>query len=469
MNDVRNILFILTDQQRFDSLGCNGSPVAKTPHLDRLAAEGRNFKNHFVANPVCSPSRGAIWTGRYPSRNGLWANGGTLPQTEATIPQTFAAQGFQTAHFGKLHLVPILNRVDPHPPYGFEVCEVAEGDQQYPPHDAYFNWLRQKAPLAFAEYLAELFTKGQAEGYTSKLPEELHMSTWVTERATDWLKSERDSGQPFFLSLGYFDPHHAFNPVEPYAGAFEDVEMPPPPDDAAFFENKPPHYRSRSEGMGDATRDPQRMARVQRAYHAMVHHLDTCVGRLVDALEALGLREDTVIVFSSDHGELLGDHRMLWKGPFLLDTLLKVPLVVSGGGIAGPDVEGLSSAVDFYATLPSLAGIAAADPKDGLRLLDEAGRPFPDGERGEIYAEWDDTSGGPTRCVRALRTARYKLIEYQGHDLGEFYDVGHDPGETRNLHGSDDPAIRAERDRMRDLLWHRYHRDRPETPLSPGW
>ncbi|NJK91061.1 MAG: sulfatase-like hydrolase/transferase [Blastochloris sp.] len=210
---ARNILLILTDQQRYDSLGATGSAVAQTPNLDALVREGLCFDRHFVTNPVCSPSRGSIWTGLYPSQHGLWGNGGSLPENLPTLPSVLSRAGWQTAHFGKMHLVPILARTRPHPRYGFDTMEVAEGDQQYPPDDAYFNWLREREPMLFAEYLEELYTKGQAQGYTSRLPKHLHMSEWVTERGLDWLQNRREPGQPFFLSLGYFDPHHAFNPV----------------------------------------------------------------------------------------------------------------------------------------------------------------------------------------------------------------------------------------------------------------
>ncbi len=466
---MRNVLFITTDQQRFDSLGCNGSAVAKTPHLDELAAEGCCFKNHFVANPVCSPSRGSIWTGEYPSRHGLWANGGTLPTDLPTIPQTFNAHGFQTAHFGKLHLVPILNRVDPHPHYGFQVCEVAEGDQQYPPHDAYFNWLRQRAPMAFAEYLEELYTQGQTKGYTSKLPEELHLSTWLTQRTRHWLEAERNPEQPFFLSVGFFDPHHAFNPVEPYASAFKEADLPMPPDDPAFFEGKPPHYRKRSDILSHHTRDPQKMGATQRAYHAMVHHVDACIGQLLQTLDQLGLRETTTVVFTSDHGELLGDHGMLWKGPFLLDSLLRVPLIIRSPGLAPKDVTELTSAVDFYSTLPALAGLSIADPRQGLPMLNAAGETFPTGHHEEIYAEWDEPGNGPTRTVRCLRNQNYKLILYPGREVGEFYDLQADPGEIRNLYGASEKSLVAAREAMQDRLLHHYHRERPDVAISPGW
>ncbi len=466
MNKPRNVVFIVTDQQRFDTLGCNGCAYARTPHLDQLAATGLNFQNHLVANPVCSPSRGAIWTGKYPSQNGLWANGGRLPETEGTIPQVFNQAGFQTAHFGKLHLVPILDRVEPHPAYGFQTCEVAEGDQQYPPHDAYFNWLRQKAPMKFAEYLEELYTKGQTHGYTSKLPEELHLSTWLTQRGERWLEHERDSKRPFFLSLGFFDPHHAFNPVEPYASAFDDVDIPMPPFDERFFEGKPAHYRKRSEMLSKHTRDPEKMLAIQRAYHAMVHHIDSCVGRLVETLDRLGLREDTAIVFTSDHGELLGDHGMLWKGPFLLDSLMKVPLIVNGASEASGNVHGLTSSVDFFATLPALAGIEVADPKSGLPFLDAAGSLFPAGDREEVYMEWDEPGDGPTRTVRGLRTASHKLIMYPGTEVEECYDLQNDPGEVKNL--CDRRELPEEYHVLRDRLCS-YHQERPKAEVINGW
>ena len=471
MSSPKNIVFIISDQQRYDTLGCNGNKLAKTPVLDGLAEKGLNFKNHQVANPVCCPSRGTIFSGKYISNHSLWAMGNRLDEDEETIPKVFNAAGYQTAHFGKMHLIPILDRIGQHPDYGFQTFEVAEGDQQYTSDDAYTNWLRKTAPNDFMAYMGEVFHKGHNDGYASKLKEELHHSTWVTDRAENWLGNERDPSKPFLLSLGYFDPHHAFNPVEPYASMFDDVDFPAPPNDAAYFEGKPTHYKDRLQATKGTMEDPNRIQSVQRAYAAMVAHIDHCIGRVVQQLEAQNLLENTVIVFSTDHGEFLGDHGMLWKGAYLTENLLHVPLIIAGAGITHAEVEALTSSVDFFATLPALAGIENVDPKDGLPMMGTDGSLFPQGAHDALYAEFNDRSWKSPNAVRSVRTERWRLIVYPDQDIvSEFYDLKNDPTEVHNCYLSQDPEIAAARDALEKRFWDEFYIPRPEgEPGAPNW
>ena len=461
-----NILFILTDQQRYDTLACNGASFAKTPNLDRLAKSGASFHQHVVANPVCSPSRASIWTGQAPSAHGLWANGGALDSSAETIASHLTTHGYQTAHFGKMHLVPILNRVDAHPAFGFQKIEVAEGDQQYPPDDAYFNWLRAREPMRFAELLEELYTKGQADGYASRLPRPLHQSEWTTDRASDWLQNERDENHPFFLSVGFFDPHHAFNPVREFWDLFEETNFPPAARDQEWDSLRPEQYATRRQGLAKFFSDPAKLQATIRAYHAMVAHVDACIGRLLDALKTTGLDNQTLIVFSSDHGELLGDHGMLWKGPFLLDSLMRVPLIMAGPGIpAGHRFDAPTSSLDFFPTFARLAG-ADTPHLPGRSLLRKDGTLEPPDPDRLCYAEWDAPGDGPASCLRMLRSGRDKIIiNPLRPEIGEYYDLISDPHECRNRWNAVDPRQQELRNEIL-TLWHRPH---PDTPVIEGW
>lgn len=469
----RNVLLILTDQQRFDTLGCNGSAVARTPNVDRLAATGLNFQNHFVANPVCGPSRASIMTGKHITEHGLWANGCRLPAHQQTLPQVMAGHGFHTAHFGKFHLEPIIPRIRPHAPYGFDVCEVAEGDQQLIDDD-YFRWLRTQHPDLFVAYLDEMYSKGHANAYTSIMPEEHHLSTWVTGRANDWLRHRRPADKPFLLSVGYFDPHHAFNPCEPYASAFADADVPQPRFDEAALDAKPAQYRQRFKTVRGTTRDAEKMTAVSRAYHAMCAHLDKCVGDLLTTLEEQGLAEDTVVIFSSDHGELLGEQGLLWKGPFLLDDLLRVPLIVNVPGAplrpeGGETVTSLTSAVDLLASVQAGGGVSTD------RITRASGRPMfdhdfnlhPDGERDHVLAEWEAPNDGSSSSLRCIRTATHKLVHYNRSDEGELYDLHDDPGEMHNCY--DAPGSAAVRDGLFSQLSDHYLSRCPDTRCEGGW
>ncbi len=468
MNKPKNVVLIMTDQQHFRTLGCHGVPEARTPNIDALATSGIDFQNHIVTNPVCSPSRASIITGLYPTEHGLWTNGCALPEHLDTIPKLLGRNGWQTAHFGKLHLVPIVSRIAPHPPYGFDTCEVSEGDQQLIDDD-YFRWLRTTHPSVFVEYLTEMYSQGHAKGYKSKLPEALHPSTWVTDRAIDWLRDRRDPKKPFFLEASFFDPHHAFNPCEPYASAYDDIDVSAPVFDEASIATRPEHYRKHYEGCKGTTRDPEKMTAILKAYHAMVSHIDHCVGRLRESLDELGLTEDTVILFTSDHGELLGNHGLLWKGPYMLDDLLRVPLIVSAPGRMDAPVvtTELTSMVDLFATVGALAGCPEVPRQSGRSFINSDLELFPEGVRDDVLAEWEAPGAGPTSSLRCLRTRDLKLVHYGRSGEGEFYDLKNDPDEFFNK--TSDDTLSAEQAALREMLNRHYLTYRPHCPSAGAW
>jgi arylsulfatase A-like enzyme len=465
---MRNVILILTDQQHYRTLGVHGVPEARTPNLDRLASLGVDFQNHIVTNPVCSPSRGSIMTGLYPSEHGLWGNGCRLPEHVPTLAQAMRAAGFQTAHFGKLHLVPIVNRTEKHPSYGFETCEVAEGDQQLL-DDEYFRWLRTTDPDLFIAYVTEMYEKGHVNGYKSLMPEEKHLSTWVTRRACDWLRHRRRKDQPFFLSVGYFDPHHAFNPCEPYASMYDSIEVTPPVGREGSHETRPVQYQQRSNSLKRTMADQAKVQAILRAYHAMMAHVDKCVGDLLTAVSEQGLDQETLVVFSSDHGELLCNHGLLWKGPLLLDDVLRVPLIVSipGGGIEPLATAELSSAVDLMATIQAAAGVEQPIRGSGRPLLDAQLRPFPEGPREYALCEWEQPGNGLTSSLRCIRTKTHKLVQYAGGQAGELYDLAKDPSEFENLYNA--PGLeKVQEDLYRKLASHYMHY-RPHVRFEGAW
>jgi arylsulfatase A-like enzyme len=471
VSSVRNVILVMTDQQHFRTLQCTGAQEARTPHLDALASRGFLARNHLVTNPVCSPSRASIMTGRHVTEHGLWTNGCRLPHHVPTIPQVMGERGFQTAHFGKLHLEPIVTRVRRPHSYGFEICEVAEGDQQLLDDD-YFRWLRTTEPDLFVRFVNEMYTMGHHRAYTSVMPEECHLSTWVTNRAVDWLENRRADDRPFFLSIGYFDPHHAFNPCEPYASMFRDVAVEAPVFKEGAIDLKPAHYIKKFAEDGKITRDEARITEIRRAYHAMMAHIDACVGRLLGTLDRLNLGKDTLILFTSDHGEHLGNHGLLWKGPYLLDDLLRVPLIISRGsgalaeGVTGASTEELSSAVDIFPTIEAMAGY---EPRRGHPILGPDLTAFPRGSRDFVLAEWEQPRVSPISSLRCIRTRDAKLI-YYGSDpsQGEYYDLANDPLEFENLSGR--PHCTNTRRALFDRMAAHYLTRRPDdVPSEGGW
>ncbi len=474
----KNIIVIMTDQQRFDSLGCTGSPIAETPHLDALARQGVLFRNHFVTNPVCSPSRASLMTGKHIHEHGLWGNGCSLPRQHATIPDAVRSAGYQSAHFGKLHLVPIISRTEPHPDYGFDTCEVSEGDQQLI-DDAHFRWLRKNHPEEFLAYFNEMWRMGHAQGFASCIPEELHVTSWTAGRAINWLESRRDPDRPFFLQVSWFDPHHAFNPCEPYATRFlSRTDAPQPFFDPESAATRPPHYLGRIEGnattAGQAnagiTRNPAVMDRITLAYHAMISHIDRNVGRVVDAVRRLGLEKDTVILFTSDHGEFLGAHGMLYKGPFMLDDLLHVPMIaaIPDGETRARSCEELTSGVDVLATVQAISGRAGSVAGSGRAIVDSELRACPEGSHEHVLAEWEEPDPShPLSGLRCIRTREWKLVAYRNPEMGELYDLVSDPHETRNHYN--DPACASIQTEMFRRLGSCYQVSRSTVPKEAPW
>ncbi len=439
MTATRNILLVITDQQHLRTLQAYGCSEARTPHLDRLAENGLRFDGLHATNPVCMPARASMFTGRYINEHGVWQNGCRLRPDHPTIATAFNGAGWQTAHIGKLHLQPILNRVDEVHDYGFRHCEIAEGDQQLT-HDEYFKWLRRKDPDLFFDYIVQCYESGHANGYCSKMTEDCHLSTWTAARACEWLRHSRRAEAPFLLSVGFFDPHHAFNPCEPWYSRFAEAEVADPvwhPDSAA---TRPGHIRQRIEGMNKLCRDLPRMRNTRRAYHAMVAHVDDCIGRMLSCLAELGLAENTEVVFTADHGEMLGNHGLLWKGPFLWDDLLRVPLIVAradGGGPRGQPT-GLVSGVDLWPSLLALAGAPDTGGHAGRTFIGNDGRPFPEGRRAHVLAEWEPGSGPETPRLRSLRSDDARYVWSPDPTAREYYDLTADPQGFYNR--IDDPA-----------------------------
>ncbi|MDA3962520.1 MAG: sulfatase-like hydrolase/transferase [Planctomycetota bacterium] len=462
---ARNVVFIMTDQQHFRTLGCHGVAEAETPHLDALAAGGLDFHNHIVTNPVCMPSRASIISGRYINEHGVWQNGCCLGEDIPTLPQVLGKAGVQTAHIGKLHLEPIISRTEAPSAYGFEHCEIAEGDQNLI-NDAHWGWLRKNHPEAFLKYLNECFQNGHSDAFRSDLPEELHLSSWITSRAETWLREGRDDERPFYLSLGYFDPHHAFNPCEPWYSRFADKEVAAPRVREGEHDKRPPHY-ARQAGGGHVD-NPDRINATIRSVHAMCAQIDHCVGRIVATLGELGLAKDTLIVFTSDHGEMLGNHRMLWKGPFLLDDLIRVPLVVAPADASGPGqvCPELTSGVDFMATMCRVFGCDSPDG-DGTAIVDADLAVCPDGEREVALCEWEGGKFSEADQLRCVRTRTAKLVDYGDQPYGEYYDLAADPDEFNNAYSDPDGAQGVAT--MRSLLDKCYPAGRAATVQECQW
>lgn len=457
-----NILLISTDQQRYDMVGAAGNPAVSTPHLDRLAAQGALFENCYVQNPVCSPSRASLMTGTYVSTHGLYENGVDIAPDTRVFSKDLAEAGYDCGLVGKFHLHSCFHgRTEPRLDDGFRVFRWAHDPYPGSSENAYHRWLRATRPELYERALGE-------RGLFDSMPTEAHYSHWIAEETISYLRTDRRPEQPFFFVANFFDPHHGFGAPQEYLDRYDGVELPAVNTREGELEDKPEIQRLTSEHRGGGMpsyveHTEQQLDEVRRAYYAMVSLVDDEVGRILAALEEEGLAESTIVVFTSDHGELLGDHQLLRKGPFLYDCSVKVPLIVRWPGVvpAGLRREELVQWVDLAPTFLEAAGIERPRSYQGASLL-----PLLRGED----AQWRDwalsqyrSSGdpaNPSAHLTMLRQDRFKLITHHGapstsrQRTGELYDLESDPGELENLWDSaEHREVRlALAERMLDVL-----------------
>jgi len=480
-----NFLFIITDQQRADWLGCYGHPVLKTPNIDSIAARGTVFENFHVASPVCMPNRASLLTGRYPSLHGLRYNGCTLPTNTNTFVNVLADAGYHTAAIGKSHLQPFtamapmgktaeeigempeawqVERVKDYeeepanyqgatrydiklPYYGYQHVDMvtSHGDQC---GGHYGQWFKENAPDWKALHdpenqLAHDYSCPQA--YRTPIPEDLYPTAYIRDRAIDYITSCADENAPFFTFVSFPDPHHPFNPPGKYWDMYNpnDFEVSLPYD--AHKNPTPPMQWLHKNWKGDGGQttpqtammlDDQQIKEAMALTAGMMAFIDDAVGDIIAALEASGQLDNTVICYNADHGDYMGDYNMLLKGALPFRSITRVPFIWSD-----PDArrqtrsDALCSTVDLAATILDRAGLKPFNGNQGQSFLPAI--KAQDGLRHEALIEYND--GGkrlgfdePAR-VRSLVTAEWRLTIYRDQDWGELYDLKADPNETDNL------------------------------------
>lgn len=460
---MRNVLILHTDQQRYDCLGCSSNPYIETPNIDALAAEGTVFTRHISANTVCMPSRASLLTGLYPPGHGVWENGVALNRREyipfdrdrhgdacvhqpTTMADMFAEAGYNTAAFGKLHLTPFLapesygyhecskiwnsGKLDDWygPYYGFEHYEAAT---THGPLSVghYMNHLRREHPdvlQAIRNKMQSPRTTQLGDLLTVPTPVELHPSLWLADRFCDYLKQKRDGSKPFFAFVGFPDPHHPFTPCEDIAKRFEGAEVHTPHDPEGHAIEE-----SISSRMGEsiAKLSEHERKRVIQYTYAMIYQIDMAVGKILNALKDNDEWDNTIIVFTSDHGDFLADHALLRKGHLASHSLLHIPFILRAPGEKQPSrVDIPMSNADVLPTLASMTDVTGPDYIHGEDILNvlEHGQPhhafsYSGGIGGGNYTVYDDKH----RYTYSPASGRVDLFDHQ-----------EDPGECRNIASS---------------------------------
>ncbi len=513
-----NFLFIITDQQRADHVGCYGNDIVRTPSIDSLAASGIRFTRNYVANPVCMPNRASIMTGRMPSLHGCRHNGIALSREHTTFVEVLRDAGYRTALIGKSHLQgmtgmppgmsfevddglsapseayrdafkdqrkgppyelevlprwdrPLADRMQEHF-YGFEHVEIADDHADRAGGD-YLLWARSQHPdfgsLVGPENAHPDNRINAPQAWRTRVPEELYSTTYIEQRTIAYLEQCAKAENPFFIQMSFPDPHHPFTPPGKYWDMFNPDDMPVP---ASFGKGDLPPLKQMVDVMRDGSdlRDNQAPFAVTEREtqeiialtYGSIAMIDDSIGRVLAALKRLGLDQDTVVVFTADHGDYMGDHGIMLKLLLHYQGLIRIPLIWSEPGMQPQVNSGLASTLDLSASIMRRAGIQPFNGNQGRNLL------APESEAPECLLIEEDTQRPinvfkrPQR-LRTLVTKRWRMTYRHGEDWGELFDLENDPDEIVNLW--DDPSHAGTRAELTDVLMRKMVDMQDRAPL----
>ena len=502
-----NFLLVSTDQQRADHLGCYGARILRTPGIDSLAARGIRFDRACVGSPVCMPNRASLVTGRMPSVHGVRHNGLDLPLDTVTVGDVLRAEGWATALVGKAHFQcitraesailarrerlpnrlvpearhahrrrhgqedPVTWRTDPRhdlqvPYYGFDAVDLAAGHGDLV-EGHYARWLAERHPDPDALRGAANALPGEEraapQAWRTAMPEELYPTRYVEERTILRLREfARDGDTPFFLWASFTDPHHPFTPPGRYWSLYhpDEVGLPASFARAGTTDWSAKLMRDRREGLARlsataavAVDEAELRAAIALTY-GMIAMVDDAVGSILATLRNLGLEEDTIVIFLSDHGDLMGEFGLLFKGPYHYQALIRTPLIWADGRSPGARSHpGHVSTIDVAASMLQSAGVV---PFNGMQ-----GRPFIDGDGNAITSRdcvliEDEVQtllpGSSVRGrVRTLLAGGWRISVHDGIDQGELYNLDDDPDEATNR-WNDPPSQPMKRSMLERLV-----------------
>jgi arylsulfatase A-like enzyme len=449
-NKQPNVILIMTDQQRYDTLNVLGARYMQTPHLDRLGTEGAILTNCFCAAPSCVPSRASLFTGRYPHSTGIYHN--WSPWGDSWV-KYFRDAGYHTVNIGKMHTVPF------DAPCGFDQRVIVENKDRplrlNRPHGGFYDeWDKFLANNGVRKPSRETYRAEHPEyetalgAYKWQLDERYHPDVFVGNNAL-WFLEQRQSESPLFMVIGFPGPHPPYDPPRRFIDLYKDADIPVPQVTEEELANQPPpHALYRQEmirGNHDAVRwcehpSPDQLRRLRASYAANVTLIDEMIGKILATLQKRGYLDDAIVVFTSDHGDCLGDHGHIQKW-MMYDCVTRVPLILWSPSRVprGRTVGALLQQMDLAPTLFEFAGLNLqenweAESFTPLLSSDDGGREF-------VFAEHTaDNILKRVSFVTMVRNREFKLVHYLDADYGELYDLRADPAETRNLWNSPEYA-----------------------------
>ncbi len=489
-----NILFITTDQQHWQAMGYR-NPEVRTPNLDRLVERGTTFHRAYTVNPTCTPTRASWITGLYPSQHGAYSLGTKLMEHVPTVGDIFHAHGYRTALVGKAHFqplkgteafpslesYPVLHDLDfwrafHGPFYGFQHVELARNhtDEAHVGQH-YALWMEEKGHADWRRYFQPA-QRSPRPGEAWPIPEEIHYNAWIAERTNALLEQYKSENRNFFLWASFFDPHPPYMVPEPYAGMYDPLQVTVPGHREGEFDDKPPYFKLSQQrspdfgafrepdgngihGSGSHLRSREDKAANIATMYGMMTMLDAYVGRILDKLDDLGLTESTLVCFTSDHGDFLGQHGLVAKAIHHYEDLLRVPLVVRMPGTVPEGVvsDALQSTVDLAQTFLSVAGLPVPRTMTGV---DEKAVWTGAAATLRDHVIVENQHQPTTMNLRSFITRRHKLTVHFNREYGELYDLCNDPGELVNLW--DDARHQQVK---QDLLLRFLHGEMAKAPL----
>lgn len=460
---MRNVIVFFADQMRSDALGCHGNAQVRTPHIDWIARTGADLRRHTTPNQICSPSRGSFFSGLYPRHHRMYRNGVALPENLQLMSHHLQRAGFRTHGVGKFHFQPILAPADRRMPeslafwqdaqsaqwrgpfYGFDTVDMVIGECNEVTHGGHYAaWLKQHHPDVVPLYQPAHALEPPAadlwEVWKSAVPKGLHYCTWIAERAASFITAAAAEPDPFFLFVSFPDPHHPFSPPAPYCYRHDPGAVPAPQITPGELERMPAYIRSAAHPdehgfmlLTEAISPATIRTAIAHTY-GLVEMIDDAVGTVLAALQRAGKLDDSLIIFTADHGEFLGDHGLLRKGPPPYRQLLEIPFLMHGPDLPkGITSERLTSHVDALPTVLDYLGLTVPQV-DGASFLSALRQPA-SAPSSPAFGEFHPRAV-PALYNHTIIDPDWRLTLYPKQPgWGELFDLRNDPGEHWNLYG----------------------------------
>jgi choline-sulfatase len=429
-----NILLLMTDQHRGDCLGCDGNRVIRTPNLDRIAREGFRFSRAYSSTPTCTPARSALLTGLSPWHHGMLGYGRVADRYPVELPRALREAGYHTLGIGKMHWFPQRHL------HGFHQTILDESSRVETPdfESDYRKWFRENAPAGMAYDVTGIgWNDFRAKAYVP--PEELHPTRWTAQTAVDFIENYRRS-EPFFLKVSFARPHSPYDPPQRYMDAYREDEMPAPSIGDWAGIHAPVEQGRLDPWHGDMGIDQVRSSR--RGYYGSVSFIDEQIGHILESLDRRGVLDNTLILFTADHGDMTGDHH-LWRKSYAYESSARIPFLVRPAkGMA--DNRGLvfDHPVELRDVLPTFldaAGVPVPENLDGRSVLELIQSRA--GKWREILDLEHDVCYSPANHWNALTDGRFKYIFHAQTGGEQLFDIREDPGECHDM--ASDPGNRG--------------------------